>query len=158
MAGFDYQAGRSNNMVLAESNGKVTIGRWAKRHGVSARAAVEVMRPSEAHHTGTGRVGKSRLTPVIGRAVEPSPAELSAMRAWDRGDRPRVMGWYVRWTKDYSGPYGRKRNVPTVGLYRDDVATAPKDLIRLEESEFERAKAFEGKALRAWATGFDQIA
>jgi len=83
MAGFDYAAGRSNNMVEAEARGMVTIGRWAKRHGISARAAKAIMRPSEAHHTGTGFRGRSRLTPVIDADTEPSADELAEMRAYD---------------------------------------------------------------------------
>ena len=83
MAGFDYEAGRSNNMVAAEGRGMVTIGRWAKRFGVSAAAAVNVMRPAEAHHTGTGRRGKSRLTPVIDGDTEPTAVQVAAMKALD---------------------------------------------------------------------------
>lgn len=84
MAGFNYELGRSNNMVAAEDRGMITIGRWAKRHGVSAAAAQEIIRPTEAHHTGTGRRGKSRLTFVIASEIEPTAGQLSAMREFDR--------------------------------------------------------------------------
>ena len=83
MAGFNYECGRSNNMVAAESRGLITIGRWAKRHGVSAAAAVAVMNPNEAHHTGTGRFGKSRLTPVIDADATPTNEQLAEMKAFD---------------------------------------------------------------------------
>ena len=99
MAGFDYSAGRSNNMVAAESRGMITIGRWAKRHGVSAAAAVAVIRPHEAHHTGTGRRGTSRLTPVVDSATEPTAAQLSAMVEHDRlsAQSRTIGGCRVRW-------------------------------------------------------------
>ena len=84
MAGFNFAAGRSNNMVAAEAAGKVTIGRWARRYGVSAAAAVAVMQPSEAHHTGTGRRGRSRLTPVIAGDCEPTAEQVAAMKEFDR--------------------------------------------------------------------------
>lgn len=83
MAGYNYNAGRSNNMVAAESEGKVVVSQWAKRYRVSAAAAVEVMQPGEAHHTGTGRRGKSRLTPVLDWEQEPTEAKLAAMRQFD---------------------------------------------------------------------------
>ncbi len=83
MAGFDYEAGRSNNMVAAEERGMVTIGRWARRYKVSAAAARAIMRPHEAHHTGTGRRGKSRLTYVIAGDCEPTAEQLAAMRDFD---------------------------------------------------------------------------
>ena len=158
MAGYNYQAGRSNNMVDAEARGMITIGRWAKRHGVSARAAVEVMQPSEAHHTGTGRRGKSRLTAVIEVACEPTAAQLIEMRSWDRGQRPTVRGWYIKWLRDYSGPYGRRRNVPTLGLYEGDPAKAPNGFRPIgEDPDWATAKALEGRTLRPYATRFDQV-
>lgn len=84
MAGFNFELGRSNNMVAAESRGMITIGRWAKRFKVTAAAAVAVMQPPEAHHTGTGRRGKSRLTQVIDSAVEPTAEQIETMRDFDR--------------------------------------------------------------------------
>lgn len=157
MAGFDYSRGRSNNMVAAEDRGMLTIGRWAKRYGVSARAATEVMQPCEAHHTGTGRRGKSRLTPVIERDREPTAEELAAMRVWDSGQRPVVCGWFTKWDRRYDGPYGRRRNVPTVGLYEGDVADAPRDLVKLTPAEFASAKAYAGRDLKAYATDFREV-
>lgn len=157
MAGFDFEAGRSNNMVAAEDRGMITIGRWAKRHGVSAAAAVEVMHPTEAHHTGTGRRGTSRLTPVIDSAAEPTAEQLAAMLAWDRGDRPTVRGWHTVWVKDYSGPYGRRRNVPTLGLYEGDKASAPRGFEPLSDEDFERAKSLAGRTLRPYAARFDEV-
>ena len=83
MAGFNYSLGRSNNMVSAESRGMITIGRWAKKIKVSAAAARYVMQPREAHHTGTGHTGKSRLTSVIDEATNPTDEQLREMRAFD---------------------------------------------------------------------------
>lgn len=83
MAGFNHTAGRSNNMVAAEERGMEVVSTWGKRHGVSAAAALAVMRPSEAHHTGTGRRGKSRLTYVLS-GTEPTTEQLEAMREHDR--------------------------------------------------------------------------
>jgi hypothetical protein len=115
MSGFNYAAGRSNNMMAAESRGMVTIGRWARQYGVSAAAAVEVMRPGEAHHTGTGRVGKSRLTPVIDGDREATPEEISVMKELDRAAKaaraapPReVPGCTARWLS-WPGRYARRR-------------------------------------------------
>jgi hypothetical protein len=135
----------------------ITIGRWAKRHGVSAGAAVEVMRPSEAHHTGTGRRGKSRLTPVIARDTEPTPEQLAALQAWDRGERPTVRGWYTAWEHDYSGPYGRRRNIPRVGIYEGDPAVTPRGFEPLNEKDFAKASELAGRRLNAWASRFDDI-
>lgn len=158
MAGFNYEAGRSNNMVAAEAAGKVVISRWARKYKVSAAAAVAVMQPAEAHHTGTGRRGKSRLTPVIDANAVPTDAQLAAMLAWDAGDRPVVQGWYVAWKKDYSGPYGRRRNVPTLGLYRGDVAKAPKSLVQLDDADYAAAAALAGQALRPYARHWNELA
>jgi len=157
MSGFNFALGRSNNMVVAEDRGMMTIGRWGKRHGVSARAAVEVMHPAEAHHTGTGRRGKSRLTPVIASDCEPSAEQLAAMRAWDAGERPAVRGWYIKWLRDYSGFRGRRRNVPTLGVYVGDPADAPRDLAELDEADFARATALAGHTLVAFARRFDDL-
>ncbi|MFA5266290.1 MAG: hypothetical protein WC378_20900 [Opitutaceae bacterium] len=94
-------------MVSAEAAGKITIGRWAKRFGVSAAAAVEVMSPTEAHHTGTGWRGKSRLTPVIDSDSTPTDAQVAAMKAFDESAKaaksapPRIVEncvvRYVTW-------------------------------------------------------------
>lgn len=157
MAGFDFAAGRSNNMVAAEAAGKITIGRWAKRHGVSARAAIEVMRPAEAHHTGTGRRGKSRLTPVIAADLEPMPEQLAAMQAWDRGERPIVQGWYTTWERRYDGPHGRKHNVPVLAVYHGDAAEAPRDLRQLDDAEFAAASALAGRDLKPYATSLLEV-
>jgi hypothetical protein len=158
MAGFNHNAGRSNNMVEAEEHGLVTIGRWAKKHGVTARAAVEVMNPSEAHHTGTGRRGKSRLTPVILESTTPTGEQLEAMKAWDRGERPTVRGWYVAWERNYDGPYGRRRNVPTLGIFCGDKAKAPKDITKIEDdSDWAAAKALEGRRLEAYANSWKKV-
>jgi len=156
MAGFDHQLGRSNNMVLAEAAGKVTIGRWAKRHKVSARAAVEVMRPGEAHHTGTGHRGKSRLTPVIDSTVEPTSEQVTAMQAWDRGERPAVRGWYTVWGR-VTGRYGRVYRVPRLATYEGDPVNAPRDFAPLEPEDFARAKLLAGRPLRPYAIRFDAV-
>lgn len=157
MAGFDYKRGRSNNMVAAEKAGKITIGRWAKRYGVSAKAATWVMQPTEAHHTGTGRRGKSRLTPVLPRELEPTAEQLAAMKRWDSGDRPPVKGWFIKWRRVPSD-YGRGRvSLPTVGLFVGDPAEAPKGFEPLDDAEFERAREYEGRRLRAYADSFDQV-
>jgi hypothetical protein len=150
MAGFDYAAGRSNNMVEAESRGMVTIGRWARRFKVSAAAAVAVMRPTEAHHTGTGRRGKSRLTPVIDAATEPTAEQLAAMRAFDAGDRPQVSGVYLKWAAVYDGPYGRKRFIPTVAVFEGDEAASRKlkEFESLTPAEMALARAWAGKDIR----------
>ncbi|MFQ5591319.1 MAG: hypothetical protein ACE5HE_09170 [Phycisphaerae bacterium] len=157
MAGFNHERGRSNNMVDAEARGMVTVGRWARRHGVSARAAVEVMRPDEAHHTGTGRRGKSRLTHVLPRELEPSAGQLEAMRAWDAGDRPAVRGWHSKWEVEYTGPYGRRRNVPVLGVYEGDPAKAPKGLEPLGDDDYAKAAKLAGQRLRAYAKRFDDV-
>lgn len=157
MAGFDYDTGRSNNMMTAEATGKTTIGRWAKRHGVSARAATEIMRPIEAHHTGTGRRGKSRLTPVIASETEPTTEQLAAMRAWDHGERPLVQGWYTKWEKRYDGPRGRKRNVPILAVYCGDPAKAPHGLTTLSDENYVEAMKLAGRDMKAYATSFRQV-
>jgi hypothetical protein len=87
MAGFNFLAGRSNNMVLAESQGKITIGRWGKRYKVSAAAVMRIMCPTEAHHTGTGYRGKSRLTYVIHGETVPTEEQLERMRKFDADRR-----------------------------------------------------------------------
>lgn len=164
MAGFDYSAGRSNNMVAAEERGMITLGRWAKRHGVSAAAAKHVMHPSEAHHTGTGRRGKSRLTYVLPAALEPSESELASMRAWDvqareqrAADAERVVrGWYTAWRVEY-GQYGRKRNVPVVGLYSGPADRAPRGLTEMTEPEYAEAEPLLGRALKPWATSWREV-
>ena len=157
VSGFNYEVGRSNNMVAAEENGQVTIGRWAKRHGVSARAACEIMQPSEAHHTGTGRRGKSRLTPVIARETVPSADQLASMKAWDRGERQPVQGWFVRWEKTYTGPYGRRQNIPRLELYSGDPKNAPRGFKSLSDGDFARATTLAGKRLQAFANHFDEV-
>jgi hypothetical protein len=157
MAGFNFEEGRSHNMCAAEARGMVTIGRWAKRHKVSARAACEVMQPTEAHHTGTGRHGKSRLTPVISAATEPTADQLAAMQAWDRCERPTVRGWYTKWDRRYYGPYGRKRNVPTVGLFCGDAADDPGITQIVDDAEWAEAQAFAGRDLIGYATDFRQV-
>lgn len=157
MAGFNFELGRSNNMVTAEERGMVTLGRWGRRHGVSARAVQEVMRPTEAHHTGTGRRGKSRLTYVIAAATTPTAEQLAAMRAWDAGQRPVVQGWHTTWRKDYSGLYGRRRNVPVLAVYRGDAAGAPKGLVSLNDADFAAASALAGRDLRPWATSWQEV-
>ena len=150
MAGFNYELGRSNNMVTAESRGMITIGRWAKKHGCSAAAAVAVMWPSEAHHTGTGRRGKSRLTAVIDRELVPTAEQLEAMRAFDAGRRPQTRGVYLKWSADYSGPYGRKSWIPTVAIFDGDEAAARKlkEFTAFSGEEFEFAREWEGKDIR----------
>lgn len=157
MAGFNYELGRSNNMVAAEERGMITLGRWGRRYGVSARAVQEVMRPTEAHHTGTGRRGKSRLTYVIEAATTPTAEQLAAMRAWDAGQRPVVQGWFTSWRKDYSGPYGRRRNVPVLAVYRGDVASAPKGLVELSDPDFAAAQALAGRDLVAYARDWREV-
>lgn len=157
MAGFNFELGRSNNMVTAEERGMVTLGRWGRRHGVSARAVQEVMRPTEAHHTGTGRRGTSRLTYVIEADREPTAEQLAAMRAWDSGQRPVVQGWYTAWSKDYSGPYGRRRNVPILDVYRGDAAGAPKGLVELNDADFAAALVLAGSELRPWAKSWQEV-
>lgn len=157
MACFNYELGRSNNMVAAEERGMVTLGRWAKRHGVSARAAQEVMRPTEAHHTGTGRRGKSRLTYVIAGDLEPTAEQLAAMREWDAGQRPVVQGWHTVWRKDYSGPYGRRRNVPVLAMYRGDAAKAPKGLVALSDEDYAAAEQLAGRDLVPFATSWREV-
>jgi hypothetical protein len=158
MAGFNHDLGRSNNMLAAEERGQVTVGRWAKKYGVTARAAVEVMNPSEAHHTGTGRRGKSRLTPVINESTVPTAEQLEAMKAWDRGERPTVRGWYVAWVKDYSGPYGRLRNIPTLGIFCGDCAKAPKGFTKIfHDSDWESAQFLKGHRLQAYANSWKQV-
>jgi len=158
MAGFDYSLGRSNNMVAAEEEGKITIGRWAKRHGVSARAATEIMQPYEAHHTGTGRRGKTRLTPVMPASLEPTAEQLAAMKAWDAGERPAIRGWYIVWKKQYTGRYGRRKNVPTIGIYNGDPASAPKRLRLIEDDdEWKAAQEFAGRDLKPYAETFHEV-
>ena len=157
MAGFDYAAGRSNNMIAAEANGMVTIGRWAKRLGVSARAAVEVMSPGEAHHTGTGWPGRSRLTPVIDAATEPTPEQLAAMQAWDRGERVTVRGWCIAWRTSYDGPYNRRKNGPILAVYEGDLADAPRGLRLLDDADFELAKSLSGRRLNPFASDFRDV-
>lgn len=115
MAGFNYGLGRSNNMVAAEASGKITIGRWAKRHKVSAAAAGAVMQPCEAHHTGTGRPGKSRLTPVIQADREPTADQLARMQEFDRAQQEPLptpvthADCVIRWVEfdNLTGAYGR---------------------------------------------------
>ena len=155
-AGFDHEAGRSNNMVAAEREGMITVGRWAKHYGVSARAAVEVMQPAEAHHTGTGRRGKSRLTPVIAADAVPTAAQLTAMLTWDRGDRPTVQGWYIAWEKQ-TGRYGRRFNVPILAIFRGDIAEAPRKLRALDDREYAHAISLAGRTLRAYAVAYDDL-
>ena len=157
MAGFDYAAGRSNNMIAAESRGMVTVGRWGRKYKVSARAVMEVMRPAEAHHTGTGWQGRSKLTYVIEADLVPSAEQLAAMRAWDSGQRPTVQGWYVEWKRDYSGPYGRRRNVPTLAVYRGDVAAAPRGLTALGDEDYAAAAQLAGRRLKPYATSWREI-
>lgn len=156
MAGFDYSAGRSNNMIAAEERGMITIGRWAKAHGVSARAATEVMNPTEAHHTGTGRRGTSRLTPVIAGDMVPSAEQLAAMQAWDRGQRPAAQGWYVKFESRY-GNYGKKFTVPVLAVFRGDAQDAPRKLTALSDAEFAAASALAGKSLRPYAIHYTQV-
>lgn len=84
MSGFNYELGKSNNALDAIERGMTTLGRWAKRHGVSAAAAESVMRPTEYHHTGTGRRGKSRATWYVAADLEPTAEHLSAMKEFDR--------------------------------------------------------------------------
>lgn len=157
MAGFDYAAGRSNNMVAAESRGMVTIGRWARRHGVSARAATEVMQPTEAHHTGTGRRGRSRLTPVIDSATEPTEEQLAAMQAWDRGDRPIVQGWYTAWERRKINCFGKLRSVPVLAVFRGDAAAAPKSLIALDDDDYQAASTLAGRDLAPYARYYTDL-
>lgn len=157
MAGFNFEKGRSNNMVEAEeSRGKITIGRWAKKINVSARAAIAVMQPTEAHHTGTGRRGKSQLTSVIDADLVPTTDQVAAMRAWDAGEWPAVRGWFVHWEKDYDGR-GRRHNVPYVGLYEGDAKDAPRKMTFLTDAEFARAKIYEGKQLAPFARYYDDV-
>jgi hypothetical protein len=116
------------------------------------------MNPSEAHHTGTGRRGKSRLTPVILESTTPTGEQLEAMKAWDRGERPTVRGWYVAWSKDYSGPYGRRRNIPTLGIFCGDKAKAPKDITKIEDdSDWAAAQALKGRRLEAYAVSWNKV-
>jgi hypothetical protein len=159
MAGFDFAAGRSNNMVEAELRGMVTIGRWGKRFGVSAAAVEAVMRPSEAHHTGTGRRGKSRLTPVIDSTLEPTAEQLAAMQAFDHGQRPQVAGVHLKWGKVYDGPYGRKRFVPLVAVFEGDEAASRKlkEFTPLAGADLEIARQWEGKDLREFRAALAEI-
>lgn len=150
MAGFDFSRGRSNNMIDAEARGMLTIGRWGKRYGVSAAAVEAVMRPTEAHHTGTGRRGKSRLTPVIEAVLEPTAEQLEAMRAFDAGERPQAAGVYLKWEKVYDGPYGRKRFIPVVAIFRGDEVRSRKlkEFTPLAGDDLDFAREWEGKDLR----------
>jgi len=150
MAGFNYEAGRSNNMVAAEDEGKLTAGRWGKRYGVSAAAVVAVMKPTEAHHTGTGRRGKSRLTSVLSGDLRPTDEQLAAMRAFDAGDRVKTKGAWLRWEAEYSGSFGRKRWVPTVGVYEGDEVPARKlkDFESLADADFAFAQGWQGRDFR----------
>jgi len=75
-------------------------------------------------------------------------------------DRPQVRGWYTAW-EWYDG-----RWVPTVGLFEGAADKAPKefvvlhapqDFMVLDESEFARAQAFEGRGLVAYAVRFDDV-
>jgi hypothetical protein len=158
MAGFDYAQGRSNNMVAAEDRGMVTIGRWAKRHGVSARAAIEVMRPTEAHHTGTGRRGKSRLTAVIAGDCEPTAEQVAAMQAWDRGERPSVRGWYTTWEADYSGRFGRRCNIPLLAVYQGDAGKAPRGFQPItDDADWAAAQALAGRQLKPYAKSWREV-
>lgn len=110
MAGFDFSAGCSNNMLAARARGMVNAGTWGRRFRVSAAAVVAVMRPTEAHHTGTGLRGRSRLTPVLPGYLQPTEEQLAAMRAFDSAAKaakaakaapPRVerdrVARYLRW-------------------------------------------------------------
>ena len=147
MSGFNFEVGRSNNMLDAEERGMLTAGRWGRLHGgFSATAVVAVMRPSEAHHTGTGRRGKSRLTPVLDGDVGPTAEQTVAMRAFDAGDRPRVQGAYLKF-ESARGPYGRKRWIPTVGLFVGDEAAARKlkEFEPLDDAALAVARQWEGK-------------
>lgn len=125
MAGFNYELGRSNNMVSAEDRGMITIGRWAKKHKVSAAAAQAIMQPSEAHHTGTGRRGKSRLTAVIAGDLVPTQEQLAAMRDFDVQAKaakvapPRVINDCVFRRLEWPGRIAKSR-VPTEVIARGD--------------------------------------
>lgn len=145
MAGFNYELGRSNNMVAAEEAGKITIGRWAKRFRVSARAAVAIMRPSEAHHTGTGRRGKSRLTPVIEGDREPTSDQLAAMREFDRAAKaarsaPPLTRCVIRWLEwpGFSSRLGRFRRgadrTPLERIERDVTVSLDKNGVPLDKA------------------------
>lgn len=115
MAGFDYSQGKSNNALAAEAGGKITLGRWAKRYGVTAAAAKAVMNVYEYHHTGTGRRGKSRETYYIASTWQASPEQIAEMKAWDRTARLAKAGigaidhndCVVRWI-EWNGRYGRR--------------------------------------------------
>ena len=150
MAGFDFDRGRSNNMVEAESRGCLTAGRWGKRYGVSAAAVVAIMQPTEAHHTGTGRRGRSRLTAVLPGELVPTAEQLAAMRAFDTGDRPQVAGVYLKWKTVYDGPHGRKRFVPTVGIFEGDEVGSRKlkEFEPMTTEQMAVAREWEGKDLR----------
>jgi len=87
MAGFDFSSGCSNNMLAARDRGMVNAGIWGKRYRVSAAAVMAVMEPTEAHHTGTGHRGRSRLTPVLPGDLEPTAEQVAAMREFDRAAR-----------------------------------------------------------------------
>lgn len=117
MVGFNYERGRSNNMVDAESRGMMTVGRWANRYGVSARAVIVIMHPTEAHHTGAGHVGRSQLTPVLHYTHTPTNAELVAMRDFDRTpliDHLDCTARWLHWTTQRYRNRGRtcRRRVP----------------------------------------------
>jgi len=157
VGGYDYGEGRSRRMIQAEVEGKITIGRWAKRHGVSVRAAVEVMALTEAHHTGTGRRGRTRLTYVIEADAEPTTEQLEAMQAWNRGDRPTVRGWHIKWEREY-GAWGRRHNIATLGLFCGDPNDAPKNLHRIDDdAEWAEVQASTGRRLRAYATSWREL-
>jgi len=83
MAGFNYDSGCSNNMLEARERGMMNIGAWGRRYRVSAAAVENVMCPTEAHHTGTGRRGTSRLTYVISTKLEPTADQVAEMKRYD---------------------------------------------------------------------------
>lgn len=129
MAGFNYEAGKSNNMVSAEARGMLTLGRWAKKFGVKATAAAvkAVMQPTEAHHTGTGRVGKSRLSFVLDSAVGPNAEQIARMIDFDAAEPQVFLNCICRETVfgNLSGAYGRiirRKCVPSEKISRRTVA------------------------------------
>ena len=165
MAGFNFAAGASNNMIDARERGMVNVGDWARRHGCSAAAAVDVMAPTEAHHTGTGHRGKSRLTPVIAGDLEPTPEQIAAMKKFDAdrkaGALPQTRGLYMAWGTAYDGPYGRKRFFPAVGLFQGDAVKAKK-LREFEalpaDAAWALAQTWAGKDLRDYRKAVASLA
>lgn len=132
----------------------LTLGRWARRHKLraSAAAVLAVMQPTEAHHTGTGRVGKSRISYVLPASQAPTQEQREAMLAHDAEQPVVYENCTVRRTifSDLTGNYGRiiRRNcVPSEKITRATVTIHHGEVVGYERAASLLILAADGSVL-----------